>query len=82
MDNYGKSDDFNFVLKKWVEALSEHSDILKFGQELDPVTGVPSNCSEWYSSCMLLFIYAVRRLKLIQGFECRLSATATLKSID
>ncbi len=65
MDDYGKNDDFNFILKKWVEALSEHSDILKFGQELDPITGIPSDCSEWYSSCMLLFIYAVRRLKLI-----------------
>ena len=37
----------------------------KFGQELDPMDGKPSGGSEWYSSCMLFYVYAVRRLKIL-----------------
>lgn len=32
-----------------------------FGQELDPVTGIPSPCSQYYSSTMLFYLYAARR---------------------
>ena len=62
MDQYGFSDDFDNLCKKWVEAWTKHYDILKFGQELDPISGVPTRSSEWYSSTMLFYLYAVNRL--------------------
>ena len=65
MEKYGWHDDFEKLLTIWVEAWTEHSDKIKFGQELDPFTGIPSPCSQWYSSCMLLYIYAVKKLGII-----------------
>ena len=64
MDYYGFTADFDYICRKWVEAWTEHYDTIKFGQELDPVTGIPSKCSEYYSSCMLFYIYAAKRLGL------------------
>lgn len=64
MDYYGYAKEFDTVLEKWVRQWT-FSKTTKFGQELDPFTGEPSDCSEWYSSCMLVFIYAVRRLGII-----------------
>ena len=64
MDYYGYGDVFNKVLEKWVRQWTFCTDIM-FGQELNPITGKNSDCSEWYSSCMLVYIYAVRRLKII-----------------
>ena len=63
MDHYGKSDDLEYIMKQWVSAFV-NSDTMNFGQELHPITGCPSNSSEWYSSSMLLFIHSVRRLGL------------------
>ena len=37
--------------------------IFKLGQELDPITGKPTKSSQWYSSCMLMYLYAAQRLK-------------------
>lgn len=65
MDYYGWGEDLNYICKKWLETWTEHYDEIKFGQEIDPITGVPTKSSEWYSSCMLNYIYSVRRL----GFE-------------
>lgn len=62
MDDYGFSEDFDHICKKWVEAWTDCYDQLKFGQEIDPFTGKPSPCSEWYSSTMLFYLYAVKRL--------------------
>ena len=62
MDQYGFSDDFDNLCKKWVEAWTKHYDTLKFGQELDPISGIPTRSSEWYSSTMLFYLYAVNRL--------------------
>ena len=64
MDYYGYSEDFDYILKKWVETWTEHYDSIKFAQEIDPITGIPTKSSEWYSSCMLNYIYGVRRLGL------------------
>ena len=64
MDAYGWREDFDHLCERWVEAWTRCYDRFKFGQELDPFTGEPSECSEWYSSCMLFYIYAVRRLGL------------------
>lgn len=65
MDYYGMSDDFDTLCRAWVNAWTDCFDEIKLGQELDPFTGKPSKCSEWYSSCMLFYIYSVQRLKLI-----------------
>lgn len=65
MDYYGWSEDFDYICSKWVESWTKHFEDIKLAQEIDPVTGVPTDSSEWYSSCMLCYIYAVDRLKLI-----------------
>ena len=64
MDEYGFSEELDRLCKAWVEAWTKHYDTVKFGQELDPITGVPTDCSEWYSSTMLFYLYAVKRLEL------------------
>ena len=64
MDFYGLTGDFDLLLRRWLDAWTDCFDHMKFGQELDPFTGVPSPSSEWYSSCMLLYLYAARRLGL------------------
>ncbi len=61
MDFYGKHEDQNELLRRWVHALAS-SDGMRFGQELHPITGQPSQCSQWYSSAMLLYVSACRRL--------------------
>ena len=63
MDYYKKSEDFEEILEKWVRQWT-FTEKLRFGQELHPITGEPSECSEWYSSCMLIYLYAVKRLGL------------------
>lgn len=63
MDHYGKGKDFDEILEKWITQWTFGNEIM-FGQELHPLTGKPSECSEWYSSCMLVYIYAVKRLNL------------------
>ena len=65
MEKYGFSQELDNLCEKWTEAWTEHYDTIKFGQELDPHTGVPSPSSEWYSSCMLFYVYAVRRLGIV-----------------
>lgn len=62
MDRYGMGEEFDHVCRRWLEAWTEHYGIIKFGQELDPITGVPSPCAEWYSATMVSYLYAARRL--------------------
>lgn len=64
MDEYGLDTTFDRLCRAWIDGLTESYDEVKFGQELDPITGEPSGCSEWYSSAMLFYIYAARRLGL------------------
>lgn len=64
MDRYGKSKDLETIMKAWVEAFVKSKD-MKFSQELHPVTGKPSQSSQWYSSSMLFFIHSVKRLNLV-----------------
>lgn len=61
MDYYGRGEDFDKILEIWIRQWTFGNDIM-FGQELNPLTGKTSDCSQWYSSCMLLYIYAVQRL--------------------
>lgn len=65
MDYYGYQKDFDYILKRWIESWTEHYDTIKFAQEIDPITGVPTKSSEWYSSCMLNYVYGARRLGLV-----------------
>lgn len=60
MEAYGKGAELNQLLEKWVAAWTRSE--TPFGQELHPLTGEPSQSSPWYSSCMLVYLYALRRL--------------------
>ena len=64
MDHYGKGADFDLILEKWLRQWT-YSETVRFGQELHPIEGTPSECSAWYSSCMLLYLYGVRRLHIL-----------------
>ena len=65
MDHYGFSSDFDYICEKWIEAWTDAYDDIKLAQELDPLTGKPTRSSEWYSSCMLFYLYASGRLGII-----------------
>ena len=62
MEKYGFTAELENLCERWVEAWTEHFDEVRMGQELDPITGVPTKCSEWYSSTMLFYLYAARRI--------------------
>ena len=64
MDHYGYGADYDHLLAKWVEAITRSD--MNFSQELDPISGEMSKSSEWYSSAMLLYIYACRRLGYVK----------------
>ena len=63
MEEYGFTKEFEYLLKKWVYALTTHTE-KNFPQELDPFTGIPSSASEYYSSSMLLYLYALKKFDL------------------
>lgn len=64
MDFYGKSNDLETLMEAWVSAFVR-SDNMKFSQELHPITGQLSQSSQWYSSSMLFFLKAAKRLNYI-----------------
>lgn len=66
MDFYGLSGEFDILAGKWVQAWTRCYDTMKLGQELDPFTGEPSDCSQWYSSCMLFYVYSAKRLGYLE----------------
>ena len=66
MDDYGYYKDYDHILYKWLESFIKYYDTNPFPQELDPITGFPSNASNYYSSSILLFLYAINRLKLLE----------------
>ena len=59
MERYGFNKEFDHMCKRFLGAWENCYGELKFGQELDPITGKPSECSEWYSSCMLMCLYCI-----------------------
>lgn len=65
MDYYGFTSDFDYICEKWIEAWTAAYDDIKLAQELDPLTGKPTRSSEWYSSCMLFYLYSAKRLGFI-----------------
>ena len=58
-------EDSDYILSKWLESWTSHYDTIKFAQEIDPISGEPTKSSEWYSSCMLSYLYGARRLGLV-----------------
>ena len=67
MDDYGAGRDYDVLLEKWVDRLATAQ--RPFTQEIDPLTGHMTDCSVYYSSAMLLYIYAVRRLGYIEDTD-------------
>ncbi len=65
MDYYGWNEDYDYILSQWVKTWTEHYDTIKLAQEIDPITGIPTASSEWYSSCMLNYLYGAKRLNLV-----------------
>lgn len=65
MDAYGMNQDFDVLCKQWLKAWTDCFDTFKLGQELDPISGQPTLSSQWYSSCMLFYLYAAKRLGYI-----------------
>lgn len=64
MDAYGWNKDYDTVCEKWMESWTKHYDTIKLAQEIDPFTGEPTPCSQWYSSCMMAYLAAAKRLVL------------------
>jgi len=65
MDRYGYTKELDHLCRQFVRAWTDCFDTFKLGQELDPLTGVPSASSEWYSSAMLMYLYAAKRLGMV-----------------
>ena len=63
MEKYGFEAEFDNLCKKWAEVWTDHFDSIKMAQEIDPLTGIPTRSSEWYSSTMLFYLYSVKRLE-------------------
>ena len=61
MEHYGRAEEMHAMMEKWLRAWCRPG-ILKFGQELHPITGEPSACSEWYSTTMLYLLTAMKTL--------------------
>lgn len=60
MDFYGYSRELDKIMEIWLSAWTKSA--VPFGQELHPVTGMPSECSPWYTPTMLFYVHAAKRL--------------------
>ncbi|MCR5350201.1 MAG: hypothetical protein K6E20_04325 [Acholeplasmatales bacterium] len=69
MDYYGYIKDYDYILYQWLDRFIMDFNNNPFGQELDPETGDSSGASLWYSSSLLLFLYAIKRLKLVKSHD-------------
>ena len=50
------------TINAFIDGFVKNYDEYPFSQELDPITGISSGCSTWYSSSMFLYIYAYEKL--------------------
>lgn len=66
MDYYGWSDDLDVICEKWLTHWVNCFGERNFAQEIDPITGQVSSCSQWYSACMLFCLYSAKRLRYIE----------------
>ncbi|MCR5705417.1 MAG: hypothetical protein K6G48_01250 [Acholeplasmatales bacterium] len=62
MDSYGFKREYDNILSKWMEGFKRNYNSNPFSQELDPTTGESSGASLMYSSAILLYILAYKRL--------------------
>ena len=69
MERYGFTEDYDYMRRTWIDVWTKHWDKLKLGQELDPITGEPTDCSEWYSANMLFYLYSAKTLYGIDLFK-------------
>lgn len=65
MDQYGYSEDFDEVCRRWIQAYTDNFEAFPFGQEIHPITGAPTDCSKWSVGVMNFYRYVVNRLKLL-----------------
>ena len=66
MDRYGLSKEQDEVCKKWLKAWTECYEEMPVGQELDPMTGLPSPSAPWYSSGMLFYLWSAKRIGITE----------------
>ena len=66
MEEYGFEKEFDNLCRKFVEVWTNSFDDVKLAQEYDPISGVPTNTSKWYSSAMLFYLYAAKRILFIR----------------
>lgn len=64
MKRYGREREMHDMMRKWISAWTGEEKT-PFGQELDPISGKPSDCSPWYSPTMLYYLSAARELGLV-----------------
>lgn len=69
MDYYGYKKEYDHILYKWLDRFIKYYDDMPFGQELDPISGECSGASLNYSTSILLFLYAIRRLKIVKSHD-------------
>lgn len=62
MDKYGLSKEQDVVCEKWLEGWTKCFERMPVGQELDPISGLPSPSSPWYSSGMLFYLWSAKRM--------------------
>ena len=62
MDYYGWKDDCDRLCRIWLDTWLSYFGQRNCAQELDPIDGRPTDCSDWYSSCMVFCLYAAKRL--------------------
>lgn len=67
MKDYGLESEMHKNMEKWLFAWTNSS--IPFGQELDPFTGEPSECSPWYSSTMLFYLVSAKELGIFNDFN-------------
>lgn len=68
MKRYGRTKEMHAMMRAWLTGWTNCIDTMPFGQELDPYSGKPSNCSSWYSATMLYFLHAARELEIFNEF--------------
>ena len=62
MDFYGRGEDYDRLLDTWINVYAAQDGPALFTQEIDPYTGQTTDCSRWYSSAMLAYLYGCKRL--------------------
>lgn len=62
MEEYGRSTDYERLMLAWIDAISRSP--RRFTQEIHPVTGEMSECAEYYTPTMLIYMDFVQRLFL------------------